>query len=259
MQAVARNTDSVLSSRVYRNRPQSLAFDSPRPEPIGDVIYLVDGDSRVREDISRCFSQPGTKVKAFASATAYLNFSGKETAACLVLNTHLPDISGFDLQQRLLEKGNPPVIFISGQSDVASTVRAMKAGAIEFLTMPVDLQALATAVQAAFIQDRKLRRKRAELSELQQRFSLLTPREREVLPLVVGGLLNKQAAAVLGISEVTLQIHRSQVMRKTRAESLPELVRMAIKLRIPHWRDRPSGSYEQSSSTPFCLRNGFGF
>ena len=262
MQSVERDTDLASAPRVYRNRPHSFAFNSPRPEPICEVMYLIDEDSLVREEISRLFTELGTKVITFESADDYLNFTGRESAACLVLNTHLSDISGFELQQRLNEKGNPPVIFIGKHGDIASAVRAMKAGAIEFLTKPVDLQALVAAVQAAFIQDRKLRRKKAESAELQERFSLLTPREREVLPLVVGGLLNKQAASVLGISEVTLQIHRSQVMRKMQAESLADLVRMAVKLRIPYWRDghktsspgtNPTFIAEQSRSRSLTL------
>jgi FixJ family two-component response regulator len=257
MQAVEFNADFVAAPRVYRNRPYSPAFNSPRPEPLCDVIYLIDEDPHIREEISACFSALGVKVIAFASAAEYLGFGGRETAACLVLNTHLPDISGFELQQRLAEKANPPVIFISDQCDIASTVRAMKAGAVEFLTKPVDLAALVAAVQAAFVQDRKQRRKKAELAELQERFSLLTPREREVLPLVVGGLLNKQAASVLGISEVTLQIHRSQVMRKTRAESLAELVRMAMKLHIPYWREGRVRLGEQLKPALFGLQNSF--
>jgi FixJ family two-component response regulator len=253
MQAVQRDTDCTNIPRVYRNRPYSPAFNSPQAEQLCDVIYVID-DAAVHE-ISACFSALGIKVIAFASAAEYLEFNCRDTAACLVLNTHLPDMSGFELQRRLAEKGNPSVIFISDHCDITSTVRAMKAGAIEFLTKPVDLQALVTAVQVAFTQDRKLRRRKAELADLNERFSLLTPREREVLPLVVGGLLNKQAAAVLGISEVTLQIHRSQVMRKTQAESLPELVRMTMKLRIPYWRESQS-SY-QPKLTLLGLQGGF--
>jgi FixJ family two-component response regulator len=257
MQIVERNTDFVASPRVYRNRPHSFAFNSHRPEPLCDVIYLIDQDPTITAEISACFSTSGVKVVTFTSATEYLGFDGKETAACLVLRTHLPDISGFELQLHLAEKANPPVIFISDHCDIASIVRAMKAGAIEFLTKPVDLQALVAAVQAAIAQDRKQRRKKAELADLQERFSLLTPREREVLPLVVGGLLNKQAASVLGISEVTLQIHRSQVMRKTRAESFADLVRMAMKLRIPYWREKQSIHDQQPKRALFDLENSF--
>jgi FixJ family two-component response regulator len=255
MQIFECNTDAVVAPRVYRNRPHSFAFDSPRPEPPCDVIYLIDEDPQLREEIATCFAALGTKVTAFQSGTDYLNFPGQESAACLVLNTHLPDISGFELQRRLAPKGNPPVIFISDHNDIASIVKAMKDGAIEFLTKPVDLRALITAVHEAFIQDRKRRRRQAEIAELQERFSLLTPREREVLPLVVGGLLNKQAASFLGISEVTLQIHRSQIMRKTRAESLAELVRMTIKLRIPHWCEKQTRNSAERKVTPIDIRN----
>jgi FixJ family two-component response regulator len=257
MQVIEHNTDFVATPRVYRNRPYSPAFNSSRPEPLCDAIYLIDDDPRIREEIAACFSALSIKLIAFASATEYLKFSRRDTAACLVLNTHLPDISGFELQGCLAAKGNPPVVFISDQCDIASSVRAMKAGAIEFLTKPVDLPALITAVRSAFVQDRKQRRKKAELAELQERFSLLTPREREVLPLVVGGLLNKQAAFVLGISEVTLQIHRSQVMRKTGAESLADLVRMAMRLRIPYWRDSQSSHDDRPRSASIDLQSGF--
>ncbi|CAN5453150.1 hypothetical protein BH10ACI4_BH10ACI4_04200 [soil metagenome] len=243
MSTSVRNSNNI--PKVYRNRAHSLAFDSPRPEPLCDVIYLVHGCAHIRSEITTCFSALGNRIIPFASASAYLDFTGRETAACLIVDTHLPDISGFELQQRLAAKSNPPVIFLSDHLDIALTVRAMKAGAIEFLTTPVDLQALVGAVQAAFARDRKQRRKQAEFADLENRFSLLTPREREVLPLVVGGLLNKQAAYLLGISEVTLQIHRSQIMKKTRAESFADLVRMAVKLHIPYWREcRPSQTAE---------------
>jgi len=255
MLAVERTTDSVTTApRVYRNRPYSPAFDTPRPEPLCDVIYLIDEDPRIREEISACFTARGVKVISFLSATDYLGFCGRETAACLVLNTHLPDISGLELQQRLAEKENPPAIFISSEFDIASTVRAMKAGAVEVLIKPIDLTALIAAVQEAFSQDRRQRRKKAEVAQLEERFSHLTPREREVLPLVVGGLLNKQAASVLGISEVTLQIHRSQVIRKMGAESLADLVRMAMKLRIPYWREGHSRQIEPSRPALFVFR-----
>jgi len=259
MQAVESKTDFVGTPRVYRNRPHSFAFNSPRPEPLCDVVYLIDEDPHIIEEIVACFSTIGVKVTAFTSAAEYLKFNGRETAACLVINTHPPDMCGFELQMRLGEKGNPPVVFISDQCDVALAVRAMKAGAVEFLPKPVDLHALVASVQSAFAQDRRVRRKKSELAELQDRFSRLTPREREVLPLVVGGLLNKQAASVLGISEVTLQIHRSQVMRKTCAESLAELVRMAIKLRIPHWREKQLDPNDRSESGSFGLQNRLGF
>jgi FixJ family two-component response regulator len=200
----------------------------------------VDADPAVRANLSDFLATQDMKVIAFASAADYLGFVGRDAAACAILNIHLPDLSGLELQRQLAERANTPVVFIGDQCDIASTVRAMKAGAIDFLTRPFDLSVLMAAVRVALAQDRKGRQRKAELAKLQERFSLLTPREREVLPLVVGGLLNKQAASILEISEVTLQIHRSQVMRKMQAESFADLVRMAVKLRIPHWPQAPS-------------------
>lgn len=222
-------------------------FSGPRTAHLCDVIHLVDDDCPVRTQILQFLTALDMNVIAFASATEYLGFAGIDTAACVILNTHLPDISGLELQQRLAKKGNPSVIFISDRSDVPSTVCAMKAGAVEFLTKPVDLAVLIVAVQTALTQHRRLRQRKAELAKLQERFALLTRREREVLPLIVGGLLNKQAASMLGISEVTLQIHRSQVMRKMQAESFAELVRMAMKLHIPYWRESQQDTKQLSA------------
>jgi FixJ family two-component response regulator len=145
----------------------------------------------------------------------------------------LPDINGLDLQRQLADSYHPPIVFITGHGDILSSVRAIKAGAVDFLAKPLNQADLLTAINAAIDQDRTARLERAELSELKQRFTSLTPREREVLPLVVSGLLNKQAASELGITEITIQIHRSKVMQKMMAGSLPELVRMAEKLKIP--------------------------
>jgi FixJ family two-component response regulator len=158
------------------------------------------------------------------------------------MDFNLPDIGGLDLLQRISGRFYPPIIFISGQADVPSSVRAIQAGALEFLLKPVDLERLRIAIQTAFVRDKAIRRKRAELERLKERYSRLTPRERDVLPLVIGGLLNKQAASLLGISEITLQIHRGQVMRKMEAKSLADLVRMAITLRIPEYREQFAGN-----------------
>jgi FixJ family two-component response regulator len=152
----------------------------------------------------------------------------------------LPDINGLDLQSRIAQGNHPHIVFITGHGDIPSSVRAIKAGAVDFLPKPFREADLMRAINAALAQNRDARRKSAELADLSQRLSTLTPREREVLPLVVSGLLNKQAAAELGISEITLQIHRGNIMKKMRAESLAELVRMAGTLEIPMTRSRRS-------------------
>jgi FixJ family two-component response regulator len=199
----------------------------------GDVVYLVDDDSRVCEGLKNLFDSLDMTMLTFGSAAEYLDHPRIDEAACLILDLQMPSIGGLELQSRLAAEGSPPIIFITGRGDIPSTVRAMKAGAIEFLTKPVDTETLLAAVSTALARDRLLREQRAVLSQLEQRLTLLSPREREVLPLVVKGLLNKQAAAILGIKEVTLQIHRSQIMQKMAAGSLAELVRMAGRLGIP--------------------------
>jgi FixJ family two-component response regulator len=201
-------------------------------KPDGNVVYLVDDDSRVREGLKNLFDSVEIAMLTFSSAAEYLEHLRVDDAACLILDLQMPGIGGLELQSRLAQEGSPPIIFVTGRGDIPSTVKAMKAGAIEFLTKPVDTETLLAAVETAFVRDRVLRDQRAVLSELERKFALLSPREREVLPLVVKGLLNKQAAAVLGIKEVTLQIHRSQIMQKMAAGSLAELVRMAGRLSI---------------------------
>jgi FixJ family two-component response regulator len=203
-----------------------------------EFVYLVDDDYVVRETLREFLEKCGFQVWTFSSARQYLDFTRTDMTACLVLDFNLPDIGGLDLLQQISGKFSPPIIFISAQADVPSSVRAMKAGALEFLMKPVDSERLRIAIQTAFVRDKAIRRKRAELEQLKDRYSRLTPRERDVFPLVVGGLLNKQAASLLGISEITLQIHRSQVMRKMEANSLADLVRKAITLRIPEYREQ---------------------
>jgi FixJ family two-component response regulator len=208
----------------------------PEKEERNETVYLVDHDRATRHELCGLLTAMKVKVVGFSAANEYLQHVRSDSAGCLVVDTQLPGMNGLELQRRLLGEAHPPIVFISGDHDIRSTVSAMKAGAIEFLTKPVDLSALLSAIKQALAQDRRTRQKRAELTELQQRLSSLTPREREVFPLVVSGLLNKQAASVLNISEVTLQIHRSQVMKKMKADSFADLVRMAVKLRIPYWR-----------------------
>lgn len=205
------------------------------PDPI---VYIVDDDRRVCEALSALLSTFDLRVVTFGSAAEYLAHPKPDAPACLILDVELPDFNGLELQSRTADGSHPPIVFITGHGDIPTSVRAIKAGAVDFLTKPFKEADLMRAIHAAIAQDRDVRRKRADLAELRQRFASLTPREREVLPLIVSGLLNKQAAAELGISEVTTQIHRGKIMKKMRAGSLAELVRMAGMLEIPMTHSR---------------------
>jgi FixJ family two-component response regulator len=196
------------------------------------IVYVLDDDYRVREALSSLLSSSGFRVEVFASAAEYLKFKKPDSPACLILDLELPGMSGLELQQKIAGGDAPAIVFITGHGDVPSSVRAIKAGAVEFLLKPFDDQELLRAIDAAIEQDREERVKRAEMTELQRRYALLTPREREVLPFVVAGFLNKQTAAELGNSEITIQVHRGQIMRKMEASSLADLVKMAGKLGI---------------------------
>jgi FixJ family two-component response regulator len=196
------------------------------------IVYVLDDDYRVRESLTSLVSSVGLRVEVFASAAEYLKFKKPDAPACLILDLQMPGMSGLDLQREIAGGDAPAIVFVTGHGDVPSSVRAMKAGAIEFLLKPFDDQELLRAIDAAIAQDREARPKRAEMAELQRRYALLTPREREVLPFVVAGLLNKQTAAELGNSEITIQVHRGQIMRKMAASSLADLVKMAGKLGI---------------------------
>jgi FixJ family two-component response regulator len=200
--------------------------------PDRPVVFVVDDDFRVREALSSLISSAGLEVAAFGSAAEFLESEKPDSPACLVLDLELPGTNGLELQRELVAGIAPPIIFITGHGDVPSSVRAMKAGAIEFLSKPFDDEELLHAIDAAISMDRSARRRRSELAELQKHYALLTPREREVLPLVTAGLANKQTAGELGTSEITIGVHRGQIMRKMGARSLAELVRMADKLGI---------------------------
>jgi FixJ family two-component response regulator len=202
-----------------------MKHDSP-------IVYVLDDDYRVREALGSLLQSSGLRVEVFASAADYLVFERPDSPACLVLDLELPGMSGLELQREIAGPDAPPIVFVTGHGDVPSSVRAMKAGAVEFLLKPFDNQELLRAIDAAIAQDRKARAVQAEVAELRRHYALLTPREREVLPYVVSGLLNKQTAAELGTSEITIQVHRGQIMRKMAAASLAELVKMAGKLGI---------------------------
>jgi FixJ family two-component response regulator len=194
------------------------------------VVFVLDDDPAVREALSGLLRSVGLRVVLFATAEEFLRAKGREVAACLVLDLQLPDINGLELQRSLAETDGPPIIFISGHANIPSSVCAMKAGAVEFLVKPFDDEELLQAIASAIEQDRSVRQNRSELAGLREAYGHLSRREREVLPLVVAGLTNRESAVNLGIAEITLQVHRGQIMRKLGARSVPDLVRMAGKL-----------------------------
>lgn len=210
---------------------------SPREE----IVFVVDDDASVREAVCELLESLGWRAEAFAAAADYVTCPKPDLPACLILDVELPDINGLEFQKQLANDVHPPIVFITGHGDIPSSVRAIKHGAVDFLTKPFSDADLMTAVQAAIAEDREKRSERAELGALRQRYLDLTAREREVLPLVVSGLLNKQAAAELGISEVTLQIHRRKVMQKMAVASLADLVRAAERLGVPITHSRRAG------------------
>jgi FixJ family two-component response regulator len=202
---------------------------------VGDAptVFIVDDDAGVRDSIQDLVESVGLHAEAFATANEFLTVERRDGPSCLVLDVRLPDTSGLDLQQKLSRAGVViPIIFITGHADIPMTVKAMKSGAIEFLTKPFREQDLLDVIQRALGRDRRVRERRGQLDELQNRYGTLSAREREVMSLVVSGLLNKQIAAELGASETTVKIHRGRVMQKMQANSLPDLVRMADRLKI---------------------------
>ncbi|NLS06908.1 response regulator transcription factor [Rhizobium sp. P32RR-XVIII] len=217
---------------VISNTPEQSSR-SPTVEMSKPIVFIVDDDVSVRESLELLVRSGGWEPSLFESAEQFLDYSRPRTPCCLILDVNMPGLNGLELQRTIVTDGvKIPIIFITGFGDVPMTVRAMKAGAVEFLTKPLDIGALLEAVGAALAHSETVSREEEELALLQQTYGLLSPRERAVMRLVITGLLNKQIAFELGISEITVKAHRGQVMRKMNARSLPHLVNMAARLNL---------------------------
>jgi FixJ family two-component response regulator len=221
--------DGNVSSPSEPRSESSAPVDS-RDTP---VVFVVDDDVSVRESLELLILSAGWQPEMFASAEEFLEHARIDGPSCLVLDVSLPNLNGLDLQKRIVDRADMPIIFITGHGDVPSTVQAMKAGAVEFLTKPFGDNVLRNAISHAIERSRAALAHDADLRSSRDRYASLTPRERETMALVVSGLLNKQIALQLGISEITVKAHRGQVMRKMQVRSLADLVRVAAALDVP--------------------------
>jgi FixJ family two-component response regulator len=229
--------DSSVATIYSQPATQAGDVEGDQMSDVTSIVFVVDDDVSVRESLELLIKAAGWQPETFASAQAFLARPRPTVPCCLVLDVTLPGLSGLELQQRLVERRDMPIIFITGHGDVPMSVQAMKAGAVEFLTKPFTNDVLLDAIGGAIKRSRTAVRQEAELRVLWSAYASLTPREREVMALVVSGLLNKQVGGELGISEITVKAHRGQVMRKMKADSLPELVTMAARLGL-----RPAGT-----------------
>jgi len=215
---------------TWRQGREVVIMSHASPPPI---VFVVDDDVSVRESLELLIRNEGWQAETFQSAQEFLAHARVVAPSCLVLDVTLPGLSGLDLQKRVLDRTDMPIIFITGYGDVPMTVQAMKAGAVEFLTKPFSADVLVDAIRNAIEHSRTTLAHEAEMRALRQRYASLTPREQQVMALVVAGLLNKQVGSDLGISEITVKAHRGSVMRKMEADSLADLVTMAARLRPP--------------------------
>jgi FixJ family two-component response regulator len=238
-----------LNTQTPRREGVSHLIPINSPAPQDTIVHVVSNDADQVSSLQHFFSSHSIKVNAFRTANEYIRYADSDRISCVILNLNLPDVSGLEVQSSLADREGPPVVFVTARGDLNSGVCAMKNGAIDFMIEPLDYNRLLAAVQTAFARDRKARHERVERCSLLRRWNSLTPREQDVFQFTVAGFLNKQAAGELGITENTFQVHRGRVMKKMKADSLADLVRMSTRLEfIAH-------SLKHSEAAPQSLRS----